>query len=219
MRKTICCATVVTALAGGFAALYAANAAQPAKPMDDPHHAAAAMSEPAAGGEATATRRMIAYQLGEAQKHLLALAEVTPAEKYSWRPATGVRSTGEVFMHVASANYYLPTMWGATAAAGVNPQTLEKDGADKAKTMAALKASFDYVTQAMAALPDADLHKPVQIFGHTATVADLFMGITTHAHEHLGQSIAYARMNGITPPWTEEQQKQMKQGAKSGAGR
>jgi uncharacterized damage-inducible protein DinB len=214
-KKTMLYATAVTVLAGGLAALHRAVAAQPAD-MHQPATTAAATA--LSGGGATALRRLLGYQLGEAQKKLLALAEATPADKYSWRPAAGVRSVGEVFMHVASANYYLPTMWGATPAAGVNPQTLEKDGADKAKTVAALKASFDYVTQAMAALPDADLHKSIQIFGHTATTADLFLGIVTHAHEHLGQSIAYARSNGITPPWTEEQEKRMKEGAKSGSG-
>jgi uncharacterized damage-inducible protein DinB len=217
MRKTTLFAIAMTALMCGIAALHPAGAAQAAKPMAAP--TAAAASEPAAAGGATAIRKMVGYQLGEAQKKLLALAEATPADKFAWRPATGVRSTGEVFMHVASANYYIPTMWGATPAAGVNPQTLEKDGADKAKTVAALKASFDYVTQAMAAVPDAEIQKSVQVFGHTATVGDIFLGITTHAHEHLGQSIAYARMGGITPPWTEEQEKAIKKEMnKSGSG-
>jgi uncharacterized damage-inducible protein DinB len=26
--------------------------------------------------------------------------------------------------------------------------------------------------------------------------------LATHNHEHLGQMIAYARMNGIAPPWS-----------------
>ncbi len=210
MRKTILCATAaVTLLAGGIAALHTAGAAQASQSMGDMHHSAMA-SEPAAGGGAASFRKLVAYPIGDAEKKLLALADATPADKFAWRPATGVRSIGEVYMHVAAANYHLPTMWGAAAPAGVNPMTLEKDGADKAKVVAALKGSFDYVTQAMAAVPDADLHKSMQLFGHTVTTADLFLGIATHAHEHLGQSIAYARMNGIVPPWSEEQQQQMK---------
>jgi uncharacterized damage-inducible protein DinB len=208
MRKPFLHAAAAAALAGALALPAAAQTA--AKPMDAPQHGSAMAALPDAGTVIAGARRSIAYQLGEAQKKLLALAQAMPADKYSWRPGPGVRSVGEVFMHVAGSNYFIASMWGATPPAGVHPQDLEKDGADKAKVIAALQQSFDWVNQAMAALPDADLHRQIQVFGHPARVADLFLGITTHAHEHLGQSIAYARMNGVVPPWSEEQQQMMK---------
>lgn len=204
-------AAAAALLAGGLALhpLQTAAAQPAAKPMDDNHHSGA-MANDAGAKMHAAARRSINYALGEAQKKLIALAEAIPADKYSWRPAAGVRSVGEVFMHVAGANYYIASMWGATPPATVKPQDLEKEGGDKAATVAALKASFDWVNQAMAAVPDADLHRQIQVFGHQAMVADLFLGLATHAHEHLGQAIAYARMNNVTPPWSEEQQQQMK---------
>jgi uncharacterized damage-inducible protein DinB len=201
MRRTIATATAVTLLACGVSA-HRPAAAQTAKPMDDGgmHHAAAAGMT----GGTEALRRSVAYQIGEAQKKLQKLAEAMPAEKYAWRPGTGVRSVGEVFMHVASANYFFPTLWGASPPAGIDPRSFEKDGGDKAKVLATLKPSFDYVNQAIAALPDADLHKAIQVFGHPATPLDIVLTVATHAHEHLGQSIAYARTNGVVPPWSEE---------------
>ncbi|MBV8200264.1 MAG: DinB family protein [Acidobacteria bacterium] len=208
MRRALVCSFVIALLACGLAVL------QPAAAQTDAKHSmhdAAAMpaasdkaAAPAAAGEqqAPGVRTAAWHQIANAQKELLALAEAMPAEKYSWRPAAGVRSVGEVYMHVASANYFLPTFWGVKFPASVDPRTLEKDGGDKAKTVAALKASFEHLHQAIDSLPDADLGKPVDFFGRKATVADIVLGAASHAHEHLGQSIAYARMNGVVPPWS-----------------
>ncbi|HLY78328.1 MAG TPA: DinB family protein, partial [Caulobacteraceae bacterium] len=197
MRRSLVPSLVVAMLAGGLAILQPA-AAQPnmKHPINDSAHAAVA---PAAG-EAPAPgslRAMTLRQIGAAEQKLVALAEAMPADKYGWRPGEGVRSVGEVFMHVASANFWLPTFWGAKVPAGVDPRNLEKEGADKAKTVAALKQSFDFVHQAINALPDSDLQRPIKIFGRDALVAEAMMGIASHDHEHLGQAIAYARMNGI----------------------
>jgi uncharacterized damage-inducible protein DinB len=110
---------------------------------------------------------------------------------------------GEVFNHVASANYFFPTLWGGKVPAGVNPQSLEKEmSGDKAKTVETLQKSFDNVRQAILAVPEADLDRKIKIFGHDATVRDAMMVVVTHGHEHLGQSIAYARSNGVVPPWS-----------------
>jgi uncharacterized damage-inducible protein DinB len=210
MRRSLVLSLAVAMLAGGLAALQPAAAQPDAKhSMHDSTHAAtapaAAAASPAAAGEAPAPGSMRAItlrQIGAAQEKLVALAEAMPADKYGWRPGEGVRSVGEVFMHVASANFWLPTFWGAKVPAGVDPRNLEKEGADKAKTVAALKQSFDFVHQAVNALPDSDLQKPIKIFGHDAIVAEAMMGIASHDHEHLGQAIAYARMNGVVPPWS-----------------
>jgi uncharacterized damage-inducible protein DinB len=149
-------------------------------------------------------RGSILFQIDQAREKLIALANAMPADKYGWRPGEGVRSAGEVFNHVAAANYFLPTFWGAKVPAGVNPQTLEKEmSGDKAKTIEALTKSFDHLREAILAVPDSDLDRKIKLFGQDATVRDAMMVLASHAHEHLGQSIAYARSNGVVPPWSK----------------
>ena len=152
--------------------------------------------------QAKGPRAEILLHIADAEKKLIALAEAVPADKFGWRPAPGVRSIGEVFMHVAAGNYFLCTFFGAKPPAGVDLRGLEKEGGDKAKTVDALKKSFEHVHAAIAAVPDADLEKPVKLFDHDGTYREAFLLIATHDHEHLGQSIAYARMSGVTPPWS-----------------
>jgi uncharacterized damage-inducible protein DinB len=165
--------------------------AQETKPMEK------AMDKPASGVKAEILR-----QIEDAEKKLVSLAEATPAEKYSWRPGEGVRSTGEVFAHVSGANYFLPTFWGVKIPEGVDPRSFEKDGGDKAKTLETLKKSFEYARKAITGVPEADLDKAVKLFGRDSNVREATLVVATHAHEHLGQAIAYARMNGIVPPWS-----------------
>lgn len=172
-----------------------ATLASPALAHDHDAPAAAA----AKGG---AVKAEILRQIEDAEKKLLALAEATPAAKFGWRPAEKVRSTGEVFLHVAGGNYYLPTLWGTKTPEGINMQAIEKDGADKAKVIAAMKKSFDHARKAVQSATDADLDRTVKLFDHNGTVREGLMLLANHAHEHLGQSIAYARMNGIAPPWS-----------------
>ena len=162
-----------------------------------------AEAKPAAAATGSAKADIVG-SLDDAQKKLVALAEAMPAEKYTWRPGEGVRSVGEVFAHVAGGNYFIPTLWGAKPPAGVDPRSFEKEGGDKAKTIDNLKKSFDSVKQAIAAVPDADLDRTVKIFDHNGTVREVLLVIATHAHEHLGQSIAYARMNKVVPPWSQK---------------
>ncbi|HEV2854081.1 MAG TPA: DinB family protein [Thermoanaerobaculia bacterium] len=151
-------------------------------------------------------RASIQFQIDQAREKLLALAEAMPADKFAWRPGQGVRSVGEVFAHVSGANYFLPTFWGAKIPDGVDPRGFEKEGGDKAKAVDTLKKSFDYLKQQIQAVPEADLDKKIKLFGHDATVRDAMMVLASHAHEHLGQSIAYARMNSVTPPWSAQGQ-------------
>jgi uncharacterized damage-inducible protein DinB len=138
------------------------------------------------------------------------LAEAVPAEKYSWRPGEGVRSIGEVFAHIVTANYGIPRAFGTQPPAGFDPKAIQAAATDKAKTVQMLKDSFAHFRQAILAINDADMDKPQKMFGRQTTVRGSFIMITGHFGEHLGQSIAYARMNGITPPWTEEAQQQQK---------
>jgi uncharacterized damage-inducible protein DinB len=138
----------------------------------------------------------------DAEDKLLALAEATPAEKLNWRPAEGVRTTGEVFAHVAAANYFLPTFWGVKMPEGVDPRSFEKSNLDKAGAIARLRQSFEHARAAVTSAPAADLDKGIELFGRKSTQRGAMLVIASHAHEHLGQAIAYARMNGIAPPWS-----------------
>jgi uncharacterized damage-inducible protein DinB len=141
--------------------------------------------------------------LDDAEKKLVALAEAMPVDKYTWHPE-GARSVGEVFNHVAGANYFIPTLLGVKMPAGVDPRTFDKSAGDKAKTIETLKASFDHVKAAINGVPEADLGKSVKIFDHDGTYREVLFILVSHAHEHLGQSIAYARVNGVVPPWSQK---------------
>jgi uncharacterized damage-inducible protein DinB len=135
------------------------------------------------------------------------LAEAIPAEKYTWRPAPEARSFAEVFLHVCAANYNLYKLVGTPPPSGLDIKGLEKSTTDKAKVIATLKDSFAHAEKAITAMPDADLDKSLDWFGGKNTQRGLLLFVVRHAAEHLGQSIAYARVIGITPPWTEDLQK------------
>jgi uncharacterized damage-inducible protein DinB len=135
------------------------------------------------------------------------LAEAIPPEKYAWRPAPDVRSFAEVFLHVSAANYSLYKLVGTPPPAGLDLKGLEKSTTDKAKIIATLKDSFAHAKKAITAMPDADLEKSLDWFGGKNTQRGILLFIVRHTAEHLGQSIAYARVVGIVPPWTEDMQK------------
>jgi uncharacterized damage-inducible protein DinB len=134
-------------------------------------------------------------------QQLIALAEATPPEKFSWRPAPGVRSIGEVYMHIAIANFYLLSITGAKEPAVTTD--LEKTVTTKADVIEWLRRSLDAVKMARAQLKPGDLQRKVKISGKTVTVDGMYLRIIVHANEHMGQSVAYARMNGIVPPWSK----------------
>jgi len=139
--------------------------------------------------------------LDDVQKKITDLANAVPADKFAWRPAEGVRSISEVFMHVAGGNYFLATFLGTPPPADM-PKDLEKI-ADKQKVLAELQKSFDHLRATAKAMTPADLEKGVTMFGQQTTQRGVYSTILNHLHEHLGQSIAYARMNGVTPPWSK----------------
>ena len=136
------------------------------------------------------------------------LAEAMPAEKYGWRPGEGVRSVGEVYAHIVAANYGVARALGTQPPAGLDMKSVMSLANDKPKLMQALKDSFAHFRGAILALSDADADKPQKMFNRQTTVRGAFMMIDRHWGEHLGQSIAYARINGVVPPWTAEFQQQ-----------
>jgi uncharacterized damage-inducible protein DinB len=136
-----------------------------------------------------------------AANRLVQLAEAMPAEKYVWRPAAGVRSVSEVYMHVAGANYYIPTLIGAKMPEGFDREA-EKKVTEKAQVVEALKKSIAHVRSVIESTPDAELEQKSKVFGRDMTKRAVFILINGHIHEHFGQSIGYARVNGVTPPWS-----------------
>ena len=136
-------------------------------------------------------------------QQLVALAEATPAEKFSWRPAPGVRSTSEVYMHIAIANFYLLSVTGPKMPADLNDD-MEKTVTSKAEVIAWLKRSLEAVKTAHAAETPKDLERKVKIDDRDATVDGMYLRIIVHANEHMGQLIAYARMTGVVPPWANK---------------
>jgi uncharacterized damage-inducible protein DinB len=140
---------------------------------------------------------------GHVSRQLIALGDVIPAEKFAWRPAPGVRSTSEVLMHIAIANFYLLSLTGPKMPPELAPPDTEKTVTAKAEVMKWLTSSLDAVNVAHAHLKPADLQRKVKIANRDATVDGMYLRIIVHANEHMGQLVAYARMNGIVPPWSE----------------
>ena len=137
----------------------------------------------------------------QASKKLADLAEATPADKFGWRPADGIRSISEVYMHVAGANFALAGALGV-AMPDDAPQNLEQEVTEKEQVIEVLKVSQDKVREALEMVMNEDLSGTVQAFGREWTRYQVLMIISGHSHEHLGQSIAYARSNNIAPPWS-----------------
>jgi uncharacterized damage-inducible protein DinB len=141
-------------------------------------------------------------QLNATEKKYVQLAEATPQEKYTWRPAEGVRSISEVFMHIVGANYMIPGFLGVKPPASLS-RDMEKKVTAKAEVVDWLKKSFENVRQMAMNGSDADFDKTVKLFGQmTMTQRATYLLIANHMHEHLGQAIAYARMTGTVPPWS-----------------
>jgi hypothetical protein len=172
--------------------------------------APAAHAQQYAPDRATAleVRKEFLTDLDSLHSKFVALAEAFPADKYSWRPAPGVRSVGEVFMHIASEFYFwTPTDFGATASPVVegNKAGLEKFErmSSKADVLKHLKEGFAYGRQSIAGLDESKIIGLQKSFGQDRQVIQMTLDMTDDLHEHLGQLIAYARMNGVKPPWSK----------------
>jgi len=146
-------------------------------------------------------RGEIIGQVDDAANKLAQLAAAIPADQYSWRPRPGVRSVSEVLMHVTGANYFFPRFVGVQAASPLPPGA-DTSVTDKAQIAEHMQRSFDHVRSVIRSVADADLDKPTNVFGRPTAYRDALLLFVTHAHEHLGQMVAYARMIGVVPPWS-----------------
>jgi uncharacterized damage-inducible protein DinB len=147
--------------------------------------------------------------LDQVEKKILGLAEAMPASAFEWRPGEGVRSTSETFMHIAADNYFMPAVMGTAAPAetGVNKeyksaQAFEQRKMARDQVLAEVRKSFAFLRQSMTGFPAAKMDAPLEVFGQKMTNRSMWIATMTHLHEHLGQLIAYARTNKVTPPWS-----------------
>jgi uncharacterized damage-inducible protein DinB len=155
----------------------------------------------AAGPAPTGLRGDMLVQFDQAAGKVLQLAQAFPQEKYTWRPGAGVRSVSQVLLHLAASDYFLLSFAGVTAPPGTN-ETGDTTITARAQIIALLQRSHAHVRAAIAAAKDADMDKPVTMFGERTTMRNVYLTEVSHVHEHLGQLIAYARTNGIVPPWS-----------------
>lgn len=130
------------------------------------------------------------------------LADAIPEDAYNWRPAEGVRSVGEAILHVAGSNYFFATKLGAHMPEGVDPRSFDPSAMSKDEMIAALKASVEFMKNTLSSMGTDTLNEEIDMFGDTATKRQMIFAVGDHTGEHLGQLIAYARSNNVTPPWS-----------------
>lgn len=134
----------------------------------------------------------------------LGLAEAFPPDKYAWRPMEGVRSVAEVLMLIASEGYgFAPTSLGAKAALSREEMGALSKVSDKAQVVSHLTNGFAHAKQAVEAIDPATLIGRRRAMGQERTTPEIVLFVAGDMHEHLGQLIAYARMNRIVPPWSK----------------
>jgi len=139
-----------------------------------------------------------AKDLGTLSDKFTGLARVMSG-KYDWKPGQGVRSVGDVFNLIVRENGVLVGVLSGTPNTGSAPAAIT----DPEKLQEALNASYANLQKVITGLSDSDLQTPVKLFGHDLTKQGAVMLLLVDQHEHLGQSIAYARSNGVVPPWSK----------------
>jgi uncharacterized damage-inducible protein DinB len=145
--------------------------------------------------------------LERVQKKFVDLANALPADKFTWRPSEDSRSFAEVFLHVSGERYGILHLMETPLPAGFDGKTFEKSTTDRSRIVEELNKSWEFTQKAINGMTNADFAKLLPKLGPQANAGDVVYILVTDAHEHLGQSVAYARENGIIPPWTVEAQK------------
>ena len=142
-------------------------------------------------------------QFGTSMSKFIALARAMPEETYSWSPGEGVMPVAQVYAHIARYNYYYPANYMGTAVPShVDVESLETIK-KKTEIIALLDQSGEHVRQLAEGISAQQLAQPVELYGRMAPQWAVLFQLVAHMNEHLGQSIAYARMNGVVPPWSQ----------------
>ena len=162
-----------------------------------------------AQGSAGDMRAQYAADFDTMETKFVELAGAMDAGMYDWRPMDGVRTVSEVFMLIVAENYFVPAAWGAAPPDGITPGFALfgelAEVTDKRDVLDQLEKSAAYLLAAVAALSHEQMHATVQMFGQEGTLEASLLLVVGDMHEHLGQAIAYARMNKVVPPWTARQ--------------
>lgn len=162
---------------------------------------ALALAAPATAQSPADFREEFLGQFNGSAAKFEALAEAMPEGAYDWRPGEGVASVVEVYMHVARYNYMYPDQ-NLGMGSPVEYAGWEQEVSDKDQALQILAASMDHVRSALDAMSDEELDAPTRLYGRDVGKWAVMLQLVTHMNEHLGQSIAYARMNGVVPPWS-----------------
>lgn len=142
-------------------------------------------------------------RLGALEEKLTGLCDAMAGENQAYRPGDGVRSTSEVLLHIASANYFVARAFGVNPPEGLDVRGLEKSTTDAGEIKSALTKSFDHLGGAVGKLSVDEADSAMKMFGQDTTKRGAVSMALNHLSEHLGQLIAYARVSGVTPPWNE----------------
>jgi uncharacterized damage-inducible protein DinB len=143
------------------------------------------------------------HQFEQSMAKIVALAEAVPAEAYARRPVPAVMPLARAFAHIARFNYEYPARdMGIPAPAGIDPDTLERVAA-KAQVVALLRRSAEHVRQVVRRMPEAQLGQVTTLYGRRVPQWAVLFQLIAHMDDHLGQSIAYARVIGVVPPWSQ----------------
>ncbi len=213
MKNLIRFVSIVGAMVGLLASVsHAGQSPAPASASAPAATAAAKMpAPPAAKGP---FQRDLLGIYSYSQNQVLQLLDAFPQNKLTWRPGAGVRSVSETFLHIAFANYGMTKMATgkeppADAGWEMNPAKWDKKTTDKAEIKKILELSFTHVHEVLGAVPDSELDKMVNMMGHEMTTRAVLIILASHMNEHLGQEVAYARMNKVVPPWSKDQKMSM----------
>jgi uncharacterized damage-inducible protein DinB len=157
------------------------------------------------GGKETAD---LVLALDGLERRVVALAEAVPEEKLAWRPGEGVRSFREVFLHIAYGNRLMLSIAAGADGAEIQKSIeanakLEKESVARERVVELLTESFSAVRKAMQDATAGALSREIDFFGTKTTMRGVMAEIDTHIAEHMGQAIAYARVNGVVPPWSK----------------
>ena len=164
------------------------------------HVRASAQQQPAAAQPNIQTA--LANDVGSLSDKFVGLARVM-AGKYDWKPGQGVRSAGDVFNLIVMENKMLAGLLTGAGTPGGGMGGRGNPVTDPAEMQEALRSSYAALKQALAGLSDSDLKATVKMFGRDTTKQGAALMLIFDQHEHLGQSIAYARSNSVVPPWSK----------------
>ena len=167
---------------------------------------AALVAAPTAAQEPMGVAAQQVQDLETMKDKFVSLARAFDAGQMEWRPMEGVRSVKEVIDLMVAEVHLFPAMWGfeppAQTAAGFGPEIQRTAALSPEEAIAEMEAGFDFMIESVASLDHDRLHEPADWFGTSMVLEAAIASALGDMHEHLGQLIAYARSNGVVPPWS-----------------